>query len=62
CHSSSIALAMGSGYGDSDSLLSLIVNIKQKLLTWKVWVLISQWDVSKFDDYFMVDSLPASSK
>ncbi|NP_001092963.1 vomeronasal 2 receptor 24 precursor [Rattus norvegicus] len=44
-------------YGDSDSLLSLIVNIKQKLLTWKVWVLISQWDVSKFDDYFMVDSL-----
>ncbi|NP_001092952.3 vomeronasal 2 receptor 25 precursor [Rattus norvegicus] len=44
-------------HGDSDSLLSLIVNIKQKLLTWKVWVLISQWDVSKFDDYFMVDSL-----
>ncbi|XP_076783563.1 vomeronasal type-2 receptor 116-like [Arvicanthis niloticus] len=44
-------------YGDSDSLLSLIVNVKQKLLTWKVWVLISQWDVSKFDDYFMIDSL-----
>ncbi|XP_028644412.1 vomeronasal type-2 receptor 116-like, partial [Grammomys surdaster] len=44
-------------YGDSDSLLSLIVNIKQKLLTWKVWVLTSQWDVSKFDDYFMIDSL-----
>ncbi|XP_032752150.1 vomeronasal type-2 receptor 116-like isoform X1 [Rattus rattus] len=44
-------------YGDSDSLLSLIVNIKQKLFTWKVWVLISQWDVSKFDDYFMIDSL-----
>ncbi|XP_032765793.1 vomeronasal type-2 receptor 116-like [Rattus rattus] len=44
-------------YGDSDSLLSLVVNIKQKLLTWKVWVLTSQWDVSKFDDYFMIDSL-----
>ncbi|XP_021505187.1 vomeronasal type-2 receptor 116-like [Meriones unguiculatus] len=44
-------------YGDSDSLLSLIVNIKQKLLTWKVWVLNSHWDNSKFDEYFMLDSL-----
>ncbi|XP_031240894.1 vomeronasal type-2 receptor 116-like [Mastomys coucha] len=44
-------------YGDSDSLLSLIVNIKQKLLMWKVWVLNSHWDNSRFDDYFMIDSL-----
>lgn len=44
-------------YGDSDSLLSLIVNIKHKLLTWKVWVLNSHWDDSKFDEYFMLDSL-----
>ncbi|XP_005083491.1 vomeronasal type-2 receptor 116-like [Mesocricetus auratus] len=44
-------------YGDTDSLLSLIVNIKQKLVTWKVWILTSHWDASKFDDYFMLDSL-----
>ncbi|XP_076403272.1 vomeronasal type-2 receptor 116-like [Peromyscus maniculatus bairdii] len=44
-------------YGDTDSLLSLIVNIKEKLLTWKVWVLNSHWDNSKFDNYFLLDSL-----
>ncbi|XP_063136832.1 vomeronasal type-2 receptor 116-like [Rattus norvegicus] len=44
-------------YGDSDSLLSLIVNIKQKLPMGKVWVLNSHWDNSRFDDYFMIDSL-----
>ncbi|KAL6031501.1 hypothetical protein STEG23_009468 [Scotinomys teguina] len=44
-------------YGDTDSLLSLIVNIKQRLLMWKVWVLNSQWDHSKFDNYFLLDVL-----
>ncbi|XP_036032579.1 vomeronasal type-2 receptor 116-like [Onychomys torridus] len=44
-------------YGDTDSLLSLIVNIKQKLLTCKVWVLNSHWDHSKFDDFFLLDAL-----
>ncbi|XP_006996684.3 vomeronasal type-2 receptor 116-like [Peromyscus maniculatus bairdii] len=44
-------------YGDTDSLLSLIVNIKQMLLTWKVWVLTSHWDDSKFFNYFLLDSL-----
>uniref|UniRef100_A0A8C8URH5 G-protein coupled receptors family 3 profile domain-containing protein n=1 Tax=Peromyscus maniculatus bairdii TaxID=230844 RepID=A0A8C8URH5_PERMB len=44
-------------YGDTDSLLSLIVNIKQKLVTWKVWVLNSHWDHSKFDNYFLLDAL-----
>ncbi|KAL1769584.1 vomeronasal type-2 receptor 116-like, partial [Sigmodon hispidus] len=44
-------------YGDTDSLLSLIVNIKQMLLTWKVWILNSHWDHSKFDNYFLLDSL-----
>ncbi|XP_052616404.1 vomeronasal type-2 receptor 116-like [Peromyscus californicus insignis] len=44
-------------YGDTDSLLSLIVNIKQKLVTWKVWVLNSQWDHSEIDDYFLLDAL-----
>ncbi|XP_027289727.1 vomeronasal type-2 receptor 116-like isoform X2 [Cricetulus griseus] len=47
-------------YGDSDSLLSLIVNIKQKLFTWKVWVLNSHWDVAKFDNYFLLDALHGS--
>ncbi|XP_027286795.1 vomeronasal type-2 receptor 116-like [Cricetulus griseus] len=44
-------------YGDTDSLLSLIVNLKQKLLMWKVWVLNSQWDASKFDNYLLLDAL-----
>ncbi|KAL1765246.1 vomeronasal type-2 receptor 116-like [Sigmodon hispidus] len=44
-------------YGDTDSLLSLIVNIKQKLLTWKVWVLNSHWDHSQFDNFFLLDSM-----
>ncbi|XP_040590006.1 vomeronasal type-2 receptor 116-like [Mesocricetus auratus] len=44
-------------YGDTDSLLSLIVNIKQNLLTWKVWVMNSHWDASKFDNYLLLDSL-----
>ncbi|XP_036022706.1 vomeronasal type-2 receptor 116-like [Onychomys torridus] len=44
-------------HGDTDSLLSLIVNIKQKLVTWKVWVLNSHWDHSKFDNYFLLDAL-----
>nr|XP_006998288.2 vomeronasal type-2 receptor 116-like [Peromyscus maniculatus bairdii] len=44
-------------YGDTDSLLSLIVNIKQKLVTWKVWVLNSHWDHSTFDNYFLLDAL-----
>ncbi|EGW14069.1 Vomeronasal type-2 receptor 26 [Cricetulus griseus] len=47
-------------YGDSDSLLSLIVNIKQKLFTWKVWVMNSQWDAAKFDNYFLLDVLHGS--
>ncbi|XP_003515569.1 vomeronasal type-2 receptor 116, partial [Cricetulus griseus] len=44
-------------YGDTDSLLSLIVNLKQTLLMWKVWVLNSQWDAAKFDNYFLLDAL-----
>ncbi|OBS69574.1 hypothetical protein A6R68_01885, partial [Neotoma lepida] len=41
-------------YGDTDSLLSLIANIKQKLLTWKLWVLNSHCDHSKSDSYFLI--------
>ncbi|EGW03678.1 Vomeronasal type-2 receptor 26 [Cricetulus griseus] len=44
-------------YGDTDSLLSLIVNLKQKLLMWKVWVLNSHWDYSSFDNYLLLDAL-----
>ncbi|XP_040590025.1 vomeronasal type-2 receptor 116-like [Mesocricetus auratus] len=44
-------------YGDSDSLLSLIIYIKQKFLTWKVWVLNSNWDNTSFNDNFLLDSM-----
>ncbi|CAH7411649.1 vomeronasal type-2 receptor 116 [Phodopus roborovskii] len=47
-------------YGDTDSLLSLIANIKQKLLMWKVWVLNSHWDYSSFDHYLLLDALHGS--
>ncbi|XP_051033182.1 vomeronasal type-2 receptor 116-like [Phodopus roborovskii] len=44
-------------YGDTDSLLSLIVNINRAILMWKVWVLNSKWDISTFDKYFLLDVL-----
>ncbi|XP_051055452.1 vomeronasal type-2 receptor 116-like [Phodopus roborovskii] len=47
-------------FGDTDSLQGVIKNIGQKLTTWKVWVMNSQWDVTNHIDYFMLDSFHGS--
>ncbi|XP_047387762.1 vomeronasal type-2 receptor 116-like [Sciurus carolinensis] len=44
-------------YGDSDFLRSLMFNIRQTLMTWKVLVTNSQWDVTIDGRHFMLDSL-----
>ncbi|XP_052025585.1 vomeronasal type-2 receptor 116-like [Apodemus sylvaticus] len=46
--------------GDIVSLQGLMRHIAQLLVTWKVWVLNSQWDVDIHSDYFMVDSFHGS--
>ncbi|GAB1300564.1 Vomeronasal 2, receptor 90 [Apodemus speciosus] len=46
--------------GDIVSLQGLMRHIAQLLVTWKVWVLNSQWDVDTHSDYFMVESLHGS--
>ncbi|XP_040590654.1 vomeronasal type-2 receptor 116-like [Mesocricetus auratus] len=47
-------------FGDTDSLQGVMKNIGQKLTTWKVWVMNSQWDVTNHIDYFMLDSFHGS--
>ncbi|XP_027267423.1 vomeronasal type-2 receptor 116 isoform X2 [Cricetulus griseus] len=47
-------------FGDTDSLQGLMKNIGQKLTTWKVWIMNSQWDVTNHNDYFMLDSFHGS--
>uniref|UniRef100_A0A8C2MWE8 G-protein coupled receptors family 3 profile domain-containing protein n=1 Tax=Cricetulus griseus TaxID=10029 RepID=A0A8C2MWE8_CRIGR len=47
-------------YGDSDSLQGLMLNLGKHFLTWKVWVMNSQWDVTNHADYFLVDSFHGS--
>lgn len=47
-------------YGDTESLHAVIQNIVQHLITWKVWVMKSQWDVSKYLSTFIFDSLHGS--
>ncbi|EDL20505.1 mCG20433, partial [Mus musculus] len=46
--------------GDIVSLQGLMRHIAQLLVTWKVWVLNSQWDVDTHSDYFMLESLHGS--
>ncbi|XP_051005353.1 vomeronasal type-2 receptor 116-like [Acomys russatus] len=47
-------------YGDIVSLQGLMRHIAQLLVTWKVWVLNSSWDVGSNSDYFMVESFHGS--
>ncbi|XP_040597522.1 vomeronasal type-2 receptor 116-like [Mesocricetus auratus] len=47
-------------FGDSDSLQGLMLNLGKQVLTWKVWVMSSQWDVTDHDDYFLLDSFHGS--
>ncbi|XP_034369599.1 vomeronasal type-2 receptor 116-like [Arvicanthis niloticus] len=47
-------------YGDIISVQGLIRHIAQLLVTWKVWVLNSSWDVDTYSDYFMVESFHGS--
>ena len=35
-------------------------HIAQLLVTWKVWVLNSQWDIDYYSDYFMIESFHGS--
>ncbi|XP_051005354.1 vomeronasal type-2 receptor 116-like [Acomys russatus] len=47
-------------YGDIVSLQGLTRHIEQLLVTWKVWVLNSRWDVDNNIDHFMVESFHGS--
>uniref|UniRef100_A0A8C8TNV7 Vomeronasal type-2 receptor 116-like n=1 Tax=Peromyscus maniculatus bairdii TaxID=230844 RepID=A0A8C8TNV7_PERMB len=47
-------------YGDNDSLQGLMRNLGQQILTRKVWVMTSQWDVTNIADYFLLDSFHGS--
>jgi vomeronasal 2 receptor len=47
-------------YGDIISVQGLMRHIAQLLVTWKVWVLTSSWDVDTHSDYFMVESFHGS--
>ncbi|XP_052025735.1 vomeronasal type-2 receptor 116-like [Apodemus sylvaticus] len=47
-------------YGDTDSLQGLMSNLSQQLITWKVWIMSSQWDKTKHADYFLLDSFHGS--
>ncbi|KAL6041977.1 hypothetical protein STEG23_000400, partial [Scotinomys teguina] len=47
-------------YGDNDSLQGLIQSLGQQILTRKVWVMTSHWDVTNIADYFLLDSFHGS--
>ncbi|XP_052052138.1 vomeronasal type-2 receptor 116-like [Apodemus sylvaticus] len=47
-------------YGDIVSVQGLMRHIVHLLVTWKVWVLNSSWDVDTHSDYFMVESFHGS--
>lgn len=47
-------------YGDSVSLHGLMLNLVKQFLTWKVWVMNSQWDATHHADYVLVDSFHGS--
>ncbi|XP_060222226.1 vomeronasal type-2 receptor 116-like [Meriones unguiculatus] len=47
-------------HGDIDSLQGLMRSIGQKLLTWKVWIMNFEQDVTSHADYFMLDSFHGS--
>lgn len=47
-------------YDDTQSLHVLMLNFMELIITWKVWVMNSQWDVNSGIDYFMFDSFHGS--
>ncbi|XP_052025199.1 vomeronasal type-2 receptor 116-like isoform X1 [Apodemus sylvaticus] len=47
-------------YGDIDSLIGLMRNIGQRLLTGKVWVMNIEPHITNYADYFMLDSFHGS--
>nr|XP_021483618.1 vomeronasal type-2 receptor 116-like [Meriones unguiculatus] len=47
-------------HGDIDSLQGLMRSIGQNLLTWKVWIMNFEQDVTSHADYFMLDSFHGS--
>ncbi|OBS59356.1 hypothetical protein A6R68_09519, partial [Neotoma lepida] len=47
-------------YGDNDSLQGLIRNLGQQIFTTKVWIMITQWDITNIADYFLLDSFHGS--
>ncbi|XP_059110548.1 vomeronasal type-2 receptor 116-like [Peromyscus eremicus] len=47
-------------YGDNDLLQGLMTNLGQQVLTSKVWVMTSEWDVTNIADYFLLDSFHGS--
>ncbi|XP_012368807.1 vomeronasal type-2 receptor 116-like [Octodon degus] len=42
-------------FGDTDYLQGVICKLGQTLMTWKVWVMNSQWDFAITPKYFMLD-------
>ncbi|XP_052616436.1 vomeronasal type-2 receptor 116-like [Peromyscus californicus insignis] len=47
-------------YGDNDSLQGLMQNLGQQILTMKVWVMTSEWDLTNIADFFLLDSFHGS--
>ncbi|XP_032750525.1 vomeronasal type-2 receptor 116-like [Rattus rattus] len=47
-------------YGDIDSIIGIMRNIGQRLLTWKVWVMNTEPHITDYADYFMLDSFHGS--
>ncbi|XP_036032635.1 vomeronasal type-2 receptor 116-like [Onychomys torridus] len=47
-------------YGDNDSLQGLMRNLGQQILTRKVWLITSEWDLTNIADYFLLDSFHGS--
>uniref|UniRef100_A0ABK0L0S3 Vomeronasal 2 receptor, 38 n=1 Tax=Rattus norvegicus TaxID=10116 RepID=A0ABK0L0S3_RAT len=47
-------------YGDIISIQGLMRHVAQLLVTWKVWVLNSSWDIDSHSDYFMLESFHGS--
>ncbi|XP_059109680.1 vomeronasal type-2 receptor 116-like [Peromyscus eremicus] len=47
-------------YGDNDSLQGLMRNLGQLILTRKVWLLTSEWDLTNIADFFLLDSFHGS--
>lgn len=47
-------------YDDTQSLHVLMLNFMQLIITWKVWIMNSQWDIGSGVNNFLIDSLHGS--